>query len=115
MRFYLSPLPASLLCAAALPADAQNSPAPSASIAEIVVIGEADRLATIPGSAHVIDQSMLETSRVFTVNEAIRKVPGVYARDEEGFGLRPNFGVRGLNPTRSSKVLLLEDGLPLAC
>jgi Fe(3+) dicitrate transport protein len=114
MRFYLSPLPASLLCAAALPADAQNSPAPSASIAEIVVIGEADRLATIPGSAHVIDQSMLETSRVFTVNEAIRKVPGVYARDEEGFGLRPNFGVRGLNPTRSSKVLLLEDGLPLA-
>jgi Fe(3+) dicitrate transport protein len=83
-------------------------------IAEIVVVGEADRLTTIPGSAHVIDQRVLESSRVFTVNEAIRKVPGVYARDEEGFGLRPNFGVRGLNPTRSSKVLLLEDGLPLA-
>ena len=40
-------------------------------------------------------------------------MPGVFARDEEGFGLRPNIGIRGLNPTRSSKVLLLEDGIPL--
>jgi Fe(3+) dicitrate transport protein len=109
----LAPLPAALLAAATLPAHPQNG-APTAPIAEIVVIGEADRLATIPGSAHVLDQSVLEASRVFTINEAIRKVPGIYARDEEGFGLRPNFGVRGLNPTRSGKVLLLEDGLPLA-
>ena len=56
---------------------------------------------------------MLEESRVFTINEALRKVPGVFARDEEGFGLRPNLGIRGLNPTRSSKVLLLEDGIPI--
>jgi Fe(3+) dicitrate transport protein len=34
-------------------------------------------------------------------------------RDEEGFGLRPNIGIRGLNPTRSTKVTLLEDGIPL--
>ena len=34
-------------------------------------------------------------------------------RDEEGFGLRPNIGIRGLNPARSTKVLLLEDGIPL--
>lgn len=80
---------------------------------EIVVIGEANNLGRIPGSANVLDQRALEASRVFTINEAIRKIPGIYARDEEGFGLRPNFGVRGLNPTRSSKVLLLEDGLPL--
>ncbi len=38
----------------------------------------------------------------------------MFARDEEGFGLRPNIGIRGLNPTRSSKLLLLEDGIPLA-
>jgi Fe(3+) dicitrate transport protein len=113
-RLPLAPLPAALLAAAALPAHAQNRAADGAAIPEVVVVGEADRLATIPGSAHVIDESVLEASRVFTINEAIRKVPGIYARDEEGFGLRPNLGVRGLNPTRSSKVLLLEDGLPLA-
>ena len=47
-------------------------------------------------------------------DEALRKVSGVHARGEEGFGLRPNIGIRGLLPTRSSKVLLLEDGIPLS-
>ncbi|HET8677520.1 MAG TPA: TonB-dependent receptor [Blastocatellia bacterium] len=67
----------------------------------------------IPGSIAIIDEKTLETSRVFTFTEALRKVAGVQVRDEEGFGLRPNIGIRGLNPTRSSKVLLLEDGIPL--
>src|SRR5688572_24810446 len=66
----------------------------------------------IPGSVDILDQSVLESSRVFTLNEALGKVAGLRVRDEEGFGLRPNVGIRGLNPTRSSKVLLLEDGLP---
>jgi Fe(3+) dicitrate transport protein len=69
---------------------------------------------TIPGSANVLGQRTLETSRPFTVNEVLRKLPGVNVRDEEGFGLRPNISVRGLNPTRSTKVTLLEDGVPLA-
>ncbi len=62
----------------------------------------------------VLDQAELESARVLSVAEALRKVPGVVVRDEEGFGLRPNIGIRGLNPTRSTKVLLLEDGLPFA-
>jgi Fe(3+) dicitrate transport protein len=48
-----------------------------------------------------------------TTNDALRKVAGVHVRDEEGFGLRPNIGIRGLNPTRANKVLLLEDGILL--
>ncbi|HYG78976.1 MAG TPA: TonB-dependent receptor [Pyrinomonadaceae bacterium] len=66
-----------------------------------------------PGSVEIIDQKTLEDSRVLTFTEALRKVTGVNARDEEGLGLRPNIGIRGLNPTRSTKVLLLEDGIPL--
>ena len=66
------------------------------------------------GSATVIDGRTLEESRVFNVNEALRKVPGLHVREEEGVGLRPNIGIRGLNPTRSTKTLLLEDGLPLS-
>jgi Fe(3+) dicitrate transport protein len=76
------------------------------------VVGTTDRLARIPGSVDRIDAAQLKGSRVFTTNEALRKVPGLVVRDEEGFGLRPNIGVRGLNPTRSTKVLLLEDGIP---
>ena len=80
----------------------------------ITVIGDRIQLDSIPGSATIIDAEILTESRVFTINEAMRKVPGVFARDEEGLGLRPNLGVRGLNPTRSGKVLLLEDGIPIA-
>ncbi len=47
-------------------------------------------------------------------NEVFRNVPGVNVRDEEGQGLRPNIGIRGLDPTRSRKVLMLEDGVPIA-
>ena len=81
-------------------------------LTEIKVIGSTTALDRIPGSGQVVDSATLASSRAFTVNEALRKVPGIVARDEEGFGLRPNIGIRGLNPTRSSKVLLLEDGLP---
>jgi len=80
----------------------------------VEVVGGADRLPDIAGSASVIDEREMRLSRVFTANEALRKAPGVHVRDEEGVGLRPNIGLRGLNPNRSTKVLLLEDGLPLA-
>lgn len=79
----------------------------------VVVIGARADLDRIPGSGQILDRALLDAAHVFTINEALRKVPGVLARDEEGFGLRPNIGIRGLNPTRSSKVLLMEDGLPL--
>lgn len=78
----------------------------------VSVVGETS--SQIPGSVQVLEPKTIEKSRVFTTNEALRKVSGVHVRDEEGFGLRPNIGIRGLNPTRSQKVLLLEDGLPLS-
>lgn len=65
------------------------------------------------GASSLLSQTELENARVFNINEALRKVPGLVVRDEEGIGLRPNIGVRGLNPTRSTKILLLEDGIPL--
>jgi Fe(3+) dicitrate transport protein len=71
-------------------------------------------LLTIPGSGAAIDGGDLDKSRPLTINDALRQAPGVFPRDEEGLGLRPNIGIRGLNPTRSTKVLLLEDGIPLA-
>lgn len=90
-----------------------------AAIAESVVITssylavDADSLRRIPGSIELIDDQTLENSRIQTSSEALRKVSGLNLRDEEGFGLRPNIGIRGLNPTRSTKVLLLEDGIPI--
>jgi Fe(3+) dicitrate transport protein len=91
---------------------------PGALAEEVVVstsriAGAPEVLERIPGSVEIINRDTLESSRVFTSTEALRKAAGVNVRDEEGFGLRPNIGIRGLNPTRSTKVLLLEDGIPL--
>jgi Fe(3+) dicitrate transport protein len=97
-------------------ADAQENAKPQAAdpfLAEVVVIGSRERLRELAGAGSIIDSAAIDAARPFTINEALRQVPGVFARDEEGFGLRPNLGIRGLNPTRSTKVLLLEDGLPL--
>ena len=92
----------------------QAAAATTEDLTEIVVLGSRERLERVAGGAHVLTEQDLADSRVLTINEALRKIPGVFARDEEGLGLRPNIGIRGLNPTRSTKVLLLEDGLPLA-
>lgn len=89
-------------------------------VAEVVAVtssslaGTTEALEQTAGSLQAIDKFQLEQSRVFNFSEALRKVSGVNVRDEEGFGLRPNIGIRGTNPTRSTKVLLLEDGLPLS-
>jgi len=79
----------------------------------VVEVAESvEKAATFSGSTSVLDKQTLERDQVFNVNEALRKAPGIYVRDEEGFGLRPNIGIRGQNPFRSTKVLFLEDGIP---
>jgi Fe(3+) dicitrate transport protein len=98
-----------VLAPAAAPAAEAAPPADS-----VIVIGERRELPRIPGAGATIEAEDLRRARPLTVNEALRQAPGLFPRDEEGMGMRPNIGVRGLNPTRSTKVLLLEDGLPLS-
>lgn len=78
----------------------------------VEVVESVAKAESFSGSTAVIDKQTMERDQIFTVNEALRKAPGVYVRDEEGLGLRPNIGIRGQNPFRSTKVLFLEDGLP---
>jgi Fe(3+) dicitrate transport protein len=97
-------------------AEVQLSLQPGVFTEEVTVVGtrlagSAETLERLPGSVDLLDRRQLEDSRVADVNEALHKATGVNVRDEEGLALRPNIGIRGLNPTRSSKTLLLEDGL----
>ncbi|MDP3872919.1 MAG: TonB-dependent receptor [Methyloversatilis sp.] len=71
------------------------------------------KLEHIPGSTSVLDTEQLEAQRPFSIKEALRTVPGVHVVDEDSFGLGLNIGIRGLNPRRTSRTLLLEDGMPL--
>ena len=94
-------------------ATAAAAPSAAAAPETIVVVGQRDNLLKIAGTGATIEEADLVRARVFTVNDALRQVSGVFARDEEGLGLRPNIGIRGLSPIRSTKVLFLEDGIPL--
>lgn len=80
-------------------------------LSTVEVIGEVTSVAKIPGSGEVLTNEVITKSNPIGV-ELLRKVSGINVRDEDGVGLRPNIGVRGIIPTRSGKVLLLEDGVP---
>lgn len=78
------------------------------------IIGTApNALEHIPGSGRVITSETIQQNHRLTINETLREVPGVNVRDEDGLGMRPNIGIRGLNPTRSTKVHIMEDGVPI--
>jgi Fe(3+) dicitrate transport protein len=97
---------------AAVPAPVDPAVPPGAAAAnthEIVVVGAP--LRRTPGSAQVLDERALSRYEQDDPNLVMTSVPGVYARGEDGFGLRPNLGLRGANPDRSKKVTLLEDGV----
>ncbi len=81
----------------------------------IEVIGaRPGELESTPGSATTITEEDLEQQAPISANEALRTMPGVHIRDEEGIGLRPNIGIRGLDPSRGRTMLALEDGVPIA-
>ena len=85
-----------------------------ATLDEVTIIGQRRDPADIPGSAHVVGQEELQTFLQSDVMRVLRSVPGVYIQEEEGFGLRPNIGIRGSGLDRSARVALLEDGVLIA-
>jgi len=111
MKFKLKPIYATLMLVASNSIFAEQTEL--LLLPRVDVIGSHAQLLKTPSSATIIEQEELESSHVLSTNEALRKAPGLVVRDEEGMGMRPNIGVRGLNPTRSTKVLLLEDGIPV--
>lgn len=68
----------------------------------------------LPGSVAKIDLAKLNTIQPFTLNEVLRRVPGIHVADEEGVGMRLNIGIRGMDPDRSRGVHMMEDGIPVA-
>ena len=73
-----------------------------------------DRASRYAGSITVLDEDDFTADAPISLGDVLREAPGVHVLDEDGAGLRANIGMRGLPPARSSKVLVLEDGLPVS-
>ena len=79
----------------------------------VSIFGEEIDSPRIAGSAHVVSNDELQRYEQNDIHKVLSRVPGVYVRGEEGYGLRPNISMRGVDPNRSSKIVLLEDNILL--
>lgn len=88
--------------------------AASDDIEVISILGSANDRQRLTGSAYLVDEEFLNALEYDDAGRVLKLVPGVYIRDEDGFGLRPNIGLRGANSDRSKKIALMEDGVLFA-
>jgi len=78
------------------------------------LIGLSQNFLRVPGSGSVIGALDLKKFADTDITRIIARIPGVYVQEEDGFGLRPNIGMRGTGVERSSKINMMEDGIPIA-
>ncbi len=106
---WLLPLLSSLLAATAASADDDII-----ELERLTITGNAEERESTPGSVTHVDEEELEVFSYNDIHQVLDTVPGVYIRQEDGWGLRPNIGMRGADSDRSKKIALAEDGILLA-
>ena len=68
----------------------------------------------IPGAAFVLNSQQLKTIKPIGTQEVLESVPGISGFSDDGIGnSRISIGIRGLDPRRSARALILEDGIPI--
>ena len=93
-------------------ASAQDTDSVNTAILEpLTIFGSQEELFTQTGSGYLIELDLIQTHGYADINQALKQVPGVYLRAEDGYGLFPNISLRGVDPGRMSKLTYMEDGI----
>ena len=76
-------------------------------IEDVLVIGKRDDVLLVAGSGTLFDQEQLDREDHIDLHQILSAAPGIYVREEDGFGLRPNIGIRGATTDRSQKLTIM--------
>jgi Fe(3+) dicitrate transport protein len=66
------------------------------------------------GSNQIIPVGQLRQMQALGTEEALKTLPGINISGDMGISNRLNVGIRGSYPRRSDKILIMEDGSPVA-
>jgi Fe(3+) dicitrate transport protein len=116
---------AAILCFTATTGYAANTPPTSAVTIDetpeeraqtriTITGGKQKTLKSLPGSAYLVDSKTLQNGTFTDPQRALREVPGLSYVEEEGFGNKPNIGIRASRTDRSADITLMEDGVLIA-
>ena len=90
---------------------AQDAPAGRPPDAATVTGRRVPDLDALGGSVHRVTEEQMRALDYSDPDRVVARIPGGYVRSEDGYGLRPNIGMRGANSHRSRRITLLEDGV----
>ncbi|RKU20460.1 TonB-dependent receptor [Candidatus Poribacteria bacterium] len=84
-------------------------------LAPIEIIGQSVRQhKKLTGTMSKLEPQAVDLIKPVGTQELLEFVPGINGYADDGFGnSRLSIGIRGLNPRRSARVLILEDGVPI--
>ena len=84
-------------------------------LAPIEIIGESSRKhRKLTGTMSMLEPEIVDLIKPVGTQELLELIPGINGYADDGFGnSRLSIGIRGLNPRRSARVLILEDGVPI--
>lgn len=84
-------------------------------LAPVEIIGKSQRVnRKLTGTIGLLEPQSVELIHPVGTQELLELMPGINGYADDGFGnSRLSIGIRGLNPRRSARVLILEDGVPI--
>ena len=84
-------------------------------MAKLEIISDSDsKFKDLPEASTILDIKTIKLLNPIGTQEMLEYVPGVNGFSDDGIGnSRISVGIRGINPRRSSRVLILEDGIPI--
>lgn len=113
-KFLVSTLTAAIALSLSTTVAASDKYGKASSFEQITVIGSQAAINDIPGSAAFISEEELEKYEYTDISRILSSVSGVYVQEEDGYGLRPNIGMRGTGTGRNDKISVMEDGVLIA-